>query len=262
MNESILLVIPVFNEEKRWNEEYFLELASKSDRKLAYIFVDDGSTDNSINLIENLCNKSDRFHFLRSELNQGKGEAIRNGFNYGTKKAYLGIGFLDSDGAFSANDVDKMSKVFFEKCLKDDEFQAVWSSRIRLAGRKIARSQRRHFLGRVISKIVSPYTRGIPWDTQSGLKIFKNDLALIEIVSFKFRSKWFFEIEMLQRCIITTGTSMRIWEEPLDSWHDVRGSKIKGKQYAIILAEITIMFSRNVRILLGNMNKNRITSEY
>jgi membrane-associated protease RseP (regulator of RpoE activity) len=67
---------------------------------------------------------------------------------------------------------------------------------------------------------------------------------------------------MLQRCIITTGTSMRIWEEPLDSWHDVRGSKIKGKQYAIILAEITIMFSRNVRILLGNMNKNRITSEY
>jgi glycosyltransferase involved in cell wall biosynthesis len=261
VDESILLVIPVFNEEKRWNEEYFLELASKSDNRLKYIFVDDGSTDNSKNLIRALCDKSDRFFYRFSDSNQGKGEAIRNGFSYGVTENYSGIGFLDSDGAFSTRDINRISTVFIEKCLKHDDFQAIWSSRISLAGRRIERSNRRHVLGRLISKIVSPFTSGIPWDTQSGFKIFKNNPGLRELVSQRFQSKWLFEIEMLQRYIVSSGTTMKIWEEPLDSWHDVKGSKIQGKQYVIILAEITLIFSRNLNIIFKSL-KNRITSEH
>ena len=64
MNFRVLLVIPVFNEVSRWNSDYFLNVAAQVPDETDFLFVNDGSSDSTQILIEQLCSKSEKFSFL------------------------------------------------------------------------------------------------------------------------------------------------------------------------------------------------------
>src|SRR5215212_9619603 len=70
----LLLVVPCYNEEKRLNVAAFRE----SDTH--FLFVNDGSSDGTLRLLESLrTSDPQRFSVLDLERNSGKAEAVRRG---------------------------------------------------------------------------------------------------------------------------------------------------------------------------------------
>jgi len=256
MCSEVLIVIPVFNESERWNVEYFNQLSSNAKQQSDFLFVDDGSTDESLNLIRDLCGRNDKYGYLALPTNHGKSEATRMGLLKGFELGYSAVGFLDADGAFEVNDVVRIIDVYLEKCESDGNWDSVWSSRLSISGRRIVRNGKRHFVGRLLSHLICLFMEDAPWDTQSGLKIYKGDEKLLLILQHPFKTRWFFELEMLQRYVRMFGASLQIWEEPVDAWTDVKGSKIRFRHAPSIILEMVFIIRTNVKIFTMSLRGN------
>jgi len=78
---DLSIIIPVFNEEKSINI-LFSEIKENIDKNFNWelIFINDGSTDSSRNLIQKLCQKNPNILFFDSKSNKGKSEALYKGF--------------------------------------------------------------------------------------------------------------------------------------------------------------------------------------
>ena len=79
---DISVVIPLFNEEESLKELYdWIALTMQSNRLLyEVIFIDDGSTDSSWNVIEEISQKSSHVKGIRFQKNFGKSQALHAGF--------------------------------------------------------------------------------------------------------------------------------------------------------------------------------------
>jgi glycosyltransferase involved in cell wall biosynthesis len=80
MNLSI--IIPLLNEEESLKELYnwIISVMSKNAYSYEVIFIDDGSTDNSWNIIEQLSNENPNIKGIRFLSNYGKSQALHAGF--------------------------------------------------------------------------------------------------------------------------------------------------------------------------------------
>jgi len=150
------------------------------------------------------------------------------------------LAFIDADGAFERADIERLLNLSRTK-FTDGEWDAVWSSRVALAGRDIHRSPRRHYLGRVAATILFGSQIDVPYDTQSGLKAFRYSTDLRAILQSPFETRWLFEIEMLLRFQIDHGHHLRVWEEPLMHWSEVPGSKVAGRELLRASREIALV---------------------
>ena len=106
------VIVPCYNEELRLDTDYWNSLTKSLD--FQWIFVNDGSTDNTKSKLEEIKNKTT----LNLEVNSGKAEAIRYGINYAisrSNKNDLVTCYIDADSAFQANDVKRIFKIFKEK---------------------------------------------------------------------------------------------------------------------------------------------------
>jgi glycosyltransferase involved in cell wall biosynthesis len=238
---SITIVVPCYNEAGRWSHEYWQEVLALPG--IRWLFVDDGSTDGTGELLEALASGGDTA-VLRLHPNGGKAEAVRKGMLAAlsdSARDIEAVGYMDADGAFNASDVRDMTAVFGDRVSRGGRYEAVWSSRVALAGRNIRRSMSRHYIGRIVATVVSLGQDEIPYDTQSGLKLFAPRDALRACLAKPFRTRWLFELELLTRWQSEAGSEMRIWEEPLNYWHDVPGSKIRGREAVRVVGEIVIV---------------------
>ena len=162
---------------------------------------------------------------------------------------YSDTGFIDADGAFDIADIVRFIERWKNNAKSNETFDALWSSRVKLAGRKIERNGFRHYLSRVIATYLSTAGVDLPYDTQCGFKIFKNNADFQSVLIEPFNSRWFFDLELLGR-MLRINKTFRIYEEPLDSWHDVTGSKINSIEMLRIVNEIRI-----IKKYLGNTIK-------
>ena len=242
MKNATSIVVPCFNEEARIPIEYWRALINKS-ADVNWLFIDDGSCDKTFEILEIICFGSSA-KTLRLSKNVGKGNAIRQGFLRILEEnpEIKVIGYLDSDGAFSLQDVVNL----VEKASNPESFSgqtmpdAVISSRVSLSGRCIERRRSRHYLGRIIATYLTHKWNDAPYDTQSGFKLFKNSKSFQNSVSDGFCTKWFIDIELLTRIGISNEGKLVIWEEPLDFWRDVNGSKLGFTSYPRILVEMVV----------------------
>jgi dolichyl-phosphate beta-glucosyltransferase len=240
---STYVVVPCYNEEHRLNTSNWNNLIGRLDYN--WIFVNDGSTDLTRSKLDQLKNVK----VLDLVKNVGKAEAIRAGINHAMQieeKDDLVIAYIDSDGAFGLEDVERIFKVFFSK-LEKNEIEAVWASRVALAGREIFRSTTRHYLSRVIISIIGALDRDIPYDPQTGFKIFYLNNKASTLFNEKFRTRWFFDIEIIRRWESITGNKVKIWEEPVDYWSDVKGSKVNKLQFFRIFSEVLYILTMSVK---------------
>lgn len=228
------VVVPCFNEADRWNPGYWQRLISLPQTR--WIFVDDGSSDGTLALLESACIGTPG-RLLAQPSNSGKAEAVRVGLlaALGEASGDDTVAFMDADGAFGINDVERLCELI---TVLDEEFDALWSSRVALAGRSIQRTARRHYLGRIAATVLSWNDHAVPYDTQSGFKLFRPTNTLGQILQTPFETRWLFEVEMLNRFRRYAGRPMAIWEEPLFFWHDVPGSKVSGREVLRIGREI------------------------
>ena len=231
----VILIVPCFNEENRWNTEYWEQICSIQDLKIC--FVNDGSSDKTSSKITPLLINSNHV-FLDLTRNVGKAEAIRQGINHVLTERPIGIGFLDADGAFPINDVETQLTVFRKFSESMTNPPAVWSSRVQLAGRAIERDILRHYFARILVTLLAVRLKYTIYDTQCGMKIFPFSKTLQDCMRDPFKTHWFIDLEIFLRWRIESGVEMDIWEEPLMGWKDVGGSKLSGRQYWTVLRDI------------------------
>jgi len=109
MNYQFTIIVPVYNEEdnlKRVEQELsdYIKIASKETKVL---FVNDGSKDNSQQLIEEICANNPDFDFINFEKNCGLSAAITAGFkNVDTEL----VGYIDSDLQTAPEDFNLLLK--------------------------------------------------------------------------------------------------------------------------------------------------------
>jgi dolichyl-phosphate beta-glucosyltransferase len=238
LNFHAAIVIPCFNESTRFDTSYFNRLVQINNT--FWVFVDDGSTDSTSLVLANFCKKINT-RYLRNDTNQGKSRAIANGMAYisRTNISPAWMGFIDSDGAFAISDIEKFLGLTKTEQIKN--FDSIYSSRVKLSGRSINRTTSRHYVGRVIATVFGITWKDIPYDTQSGFKLYRTKLLTKQVLSPTFLTKWFFDIELHVRLGTNNENTFRVWEEPLNSWTDVPGSKLSFIERVRVIREIILI---------------------
>ena len=236
-NQDLFMIVPCFNEEKRINLDYWNKLSEIPNAH--WIFVNDGSSDGTKSLLNQISNSS----VINLERNAGKAEAIRKGISDTFDKnpaEIFQVGYLDADSAFEIEDIKNLVMLSFSK---GSTFDSYWGSRVALSGRNITRNNLRHILSRILITFFGYRMGNLPYDPQTGFKIFKFNKEQMAIFDRNFETKWFVDIEILLRFKAVNGKDMRIWEEPVNTWKDIEGSKIRG-------LELITVFRDLVKILL------------
>ncbi len=96
MNYALTIIVPVYNEQdnlQRLEKELlkYLEIASKS---ACVLLVNDGSSDNSLAMIQDICKRNTAFGYLSFVKNCGLSAAIKAGFDAASTPW---VGYIDSD---------------------------------------------------------------------------------------------------------------------------------------------------------------------
>ena len=105
MSVDVSVVVPVFNSEK-YLPQCINSLIRQSLKNVEFIFVDDGSSDHSAEIIEGFQRKDSRIQLIRQK-NQYAGVARNNGMKVATGKYII---FLDSDDFFELNMLEEAFK--------------------------------------------------------------------------------------------------------------------------------------------------------
>ena len=233
------IVVPLYNEEERFEVGYWKTITSKSN--FIFLFVNDGSTDNTHLVLAELRNAN--IQTLNLKKNVGKSEAIRAGLNHAMNQSssMVGlVGYLDSDTAFSEIEVIEILEGS-EKLFLEHGLDALWMSRVKLAGRKIERDPLRHYVGRLIASFLGRGIPEFPYDTQCGFKLFKVTPIFVEALAAKFLTRWFVDLEILCRILNLNETPIHLRERPLENWREVENSRIRFKTFWSIALDILVI---------------------
>tara|TARA_B100001093_G_scaffold112955_1_gene105302 strand:+ start:38921 stop:39865 length:945 start_codon:yes stop_codon:yes gene_type:complete len=108
------VVIPLFNEEKSLDELYssIVKTISKINLKFEVIFIDDGSKDNSWEIIKNIAKKYSNVKGIKFLRNFGKSQALSAGFKESTGEIVI---TLDADLQDDPNEIESLYKLINEE---------------------------------------------------------------------------------------------------------------------------------------------------
>ncbi|WP_367773199.1 glycosyltransferase [Flavobacterium sp. WC2421] len=235
-NNCIGVVIPCYNEEERLSSEEFKKFVHSN---LGYhlCFVNDGSKDNTLGVLQELCKgNEDRISIYNCEKNGGKAEAVRLGMLHLAKDSqYNYIGFLDADLSTNFDDFQELVNT-----ISNSKYKIVSGSRINRMGADIAKESARKIISQGINFIIRK-TLGMDFkDTQCGAKIMHKEIVE-KTFQKKFLTKWLFDVEIFMRMKKIYGKQGAIdliCEQPLNRWVHMDGSKLSFKDSFKIVGQI------------------------
>lgn len=230
------VVIPCYNEENRLSRALFKDFI---DKNVGYhlCFVNDGSTDNTLAVLEKLRKgNEENISIFNCKKNGGKAEAVRQGIQYLTKReAFDYIGYLDADLSTDFSDFDDLVKT-----IGSSDYKIVSGSRITRMGANIAKESARKLISKTINLIIQTIL-GMPFkDTQCGAKIMNQEVASL-MFEKKFITKWLFDVEIFMRMRKHYGKKVvkkYICEQPLKRWVHVDDSKLSMKDSVRIVGQL------------------------
>lgn len=237
---TTLIVVPCFNEAARLPVAAFREFAA-AHPSVGFVFVNDGSTDDTGALVQSLVAASPaQFSLFEHAANQGKAEAVRAGMvrALATKCRYAG--YWDADLATPLDEISRFVEVLDEHPERD----ACFGARVQLLGRAIERRALRHYLGRVFATVASLLLELPVYDTQCGAKLFRGSDRMAALFADPFCVRWTFDVEIIARMRRersargAPGPATAIYELPLDHWRDVTGSKVRSRDFLKALVEM------------------------
>ena len=242
---TTLLVVPCYNEAARLpREELLAALGARPWLRL--LLVDDGSTDRTWEVLEELAREAPgRIDVLRLRTNRGKAGAVREGVLAAMAHGSELLGYWDADLATPISEVDAMA----EALVSSGAFIAL-GVRIPLLGRRIERSPARHLLGRLFAGAASAALGARLQDTQCGAKLFRNAEVARFVFAAPFTARWVFDVEILERLGRhdrlhgTTLLRNGIVEHPLTVWLEVGGSKLRPKDFARAALDLAAVAAR------------------
>lgn len=216
----VTLIVPCKDEANRLEQTAFLEAVAEMP-ELSLLFVNDGSTDTTDEIVSHLAHASAAIAAIHLPKNGGKAEAVRAGVTYLLEQGGTGlIGFWDADLATPLEDVRRFVAVFE----RDPTAEMVIGSRWPHLGASVERSGFRDLTGKIMKFLIRRALSAPVYDTQCGAKVMTRELAR-DVFARKFISPWLFDVELFRRMgrrRILRGVK----ELPLDCWRDVAGSKM------------------------------------
>jgi dolichyl-phosphate beta-glucosyltransferase len=246
---SAVIVVPCYNEEKRLDVARFGKFTS-SPHNVTFLFVDDGSTDGTLPLLESLkASDPTKFTVMNLQQNQGKAEAVRRGLLAGIDSQPNYVGFWDADLATPLDAIPE----FLDLAESRPDLEIIFGARVKLLGRRIERRPARHYLGRAFATAVSAVLGLAVYDTQCGAKLFRASSSINALFQRPFQSRWIFDVEILARFIHTRRgkqlprADQVIYEFPLMEWRDVPGSKLRSSDFVRAVWELARIYNRYFR---------------
>ncbi|MDP8258357.1 MAG: glycosyltransferase family 2 protein [Candidatus Aadella gelida] len=215
-NIFISIVVPAFNEAKRLPVflDKLISYCASQNKRYEIIIVDDGSTDSTLEVVEDFKDRFQDLYAVKIRKNRGKGYAIKRGFLKAQGDICV---FLDADGSVTPDEIDKNLHYITEggydvfigsRVLKNKEqvFEAKWY---------------RKLMGRIFNLCIKIFLFKNIKDTQCGFKMFRS-----EVVRPLFKRVYLrgfgFDMEVLY---LAFKMGYRVKEGAV-SWHHVDGSKI------------------------------------
>lgn len=168
MGYEFTIIVPLFNEAENLVrvEKELLNYLKIADKKTAFLFVNDGSTDKSLELVKRICHRNADFHFISFEENQGLSAAIKAGFDYVESPL---VGYIDSDLQTDPEDFNLLLKeigpydlVTGERTERKDSFKKNMSSRIANGIRRSFTHDGMNDTGCPLKVIKTDYAKRIP----------------------------------------------------------------------------------------------------
>lgn len=232
MEFTLSIVIPAYNEAKRIPRtlDHILSFLRKKDWKAEIIVVNDGSTDDTANVVKGFCLLCPSVYLIDNLVNAGKGSAIRDGVMRATGDVVL---FTDADDSTPIEDTDKLLAAI------SDGADIVIGSR--WVDRKLQSHPQplhRRLNGRLYNFLLRA-TLGLDLtDTQNGFKAFTRNAGKSVFASQKIPG-WGFDAESL---FFARKLGLRVREVPVEYIYYPEGSKIRPyRDGARMLAELLLV---------------------
>lgn len=203
----------------------------------AFCFVNDGSTDRTLDLLHSLKAACSNAYVLDLEKNVGKAMAVYHGIHFSIKNIDAHYyGYMDADLATPLSFVAIM-----ETGLKQhSELSMIFGSRQLADQGAIERKVFRHYSGRLVSSIITWALGEKYGDTQCGAKLFSKEGVLIAFQR-PFISSWVFDVEIIKRLLVNFGKEdgkRKIKEIPVNQWKDVGNSKVSPLYFFKMCGEL------------------------
>jgi len=236
---EISVIIPAYNEENRIG----LTLA----RTLAYLkaqhpsseilVVDDGSTDQTSSLVQDLIPSEPTVRYLRQHERRGKGGAVRRGVLESNGTYIL---YMDADLATPIEEIDKLLPYLHQGA------DIVIGSR-GLPDSDIRKRQPRYreLMGRGFNVLVRALLLGGISDTQCGFKLFKKEAAQA-IFEKQQLDSFAFDVEVL---LLARKLGFKVQEVAV-IWHHEENSKVSPS------SDAARMFKDIVKLRLRLLKSN------
>ena len=227
------VVIPCFNEAARLRRTLgdVLEWTRANHVSAEIIAVDDGSTDETVSLIEQWMRDTPELSLVRLPHNRGKGAAVRAGMRAATGERRA---FIDADGAVPFREMERFGRAL------DEGADIVIGSRVLDPSRVEALAHRRYIGAAFRGMVRWLLVRGVE-DTQCGFKLFR--AAAADLVFTEQRLTGFaFDVEVLARA---ERLGLRIVELPVE-WHEQKGSKVRLVRDGLAMAADLVRLRRRL----------------
>ncbi len=215
LRPQISIIIPAYNEATRLPTTLLLLLAYLDKEGFSYeiVVVDDGSSDNTVELASGFVALKPEVKLIRLPTNQGKGAAVKAGVLQALGERIL---FYDADGATPIAELPRLIKA-----MEAGADVAIGSRAIASSDTKVKTYLHRMVMGRIFSAIVRILILPGIADTQCGFKMFSRPVARY-LFPRQTALGWSFDVELL---FLARQAGCRIAEIPIN-WCNVPGSKV------------------------------------
>lgn len=163
---KLSLIVPVYNEGHHLQEVIPFLYSVNLPLEHEWIFIDDKSTDNSLELLKKL-SVSYPMRILEQATNQGKGAAVIRGFKEATGDIIM---IQDADFEYHPRDIPPLLKP-----MMDGDADVVYGSRFKKNAQQVHRTYH-YFVNRFLTLLSNLFSGIYLTDMETCYKVFRSDL--------------------------------------------------------------------------------------
>jgi glycosyltransferase involved in cell wall biosynthesis len=233
---QLSIVIPAYNESARIERtvERVLSCVEAQGWDAEVLVVDDGSTDQTADIVQHWMERYPRLHLIKNDGNRGKGYSVRNGLLQASGEIVM---FTDADLSAPMEEAERLFAA-----IEQGADVAIGSRWLEKARQTIHQPLYRRFFGRCFNWVTRT-VMGLPFkDTQCGFKAFRRSAAQV-IFRLQRIERWGFDPEIL---FIARKLGYDIREVPVTWGHDERSRMSYLKDGMKMLEEMAVIRGNSI----------------
>ena len=210
LNIFLSIVIPAYNEETRVArslEKIYLYLEQQT-YTYELIIVDDGSTDQTAQVVHDILKRSEHGKLLQNGVNRGKGYSVRQGVLHSRGEYVL---ISDADLSTPIREIEQLFRY-----LEQGYDIAIGSRGLKESDIQVHQSWYRERMGKIFNLLIRLILLPDFYDTQCGFKCFRGDIAR-KLFSQQTIDHFSFDVEVL---FLATYYNYKIKEVPIQWFHE------------------------------------------